>query len=195
MDLAEWVSLKDKVAVVTGASKGLGREFALNLSKAGAHVVITCRHEADLEETAYKIKALDILINNAGIERINKSPEETSLEEWNLVINTNVTGPFLCSKAAAPVMKKQHKGKIINLSSKSGFTDVIGVAPGYYETEPNRKFFINKPDLHKKVIDLIPFRRLGDITELSGLVVCLASDISNYMTGTTILIDGGYNLW
>ena len=259
MSLDKLVSVKDKVAIVTGASKGLGREFAIALAKAGAHVVITCRHKADLEETADKIRNLDlkvltiesditdevqvqhmvdftvgkfgridILVNNAGTERINKPPEETSLEEWNFVIHTNVTGPFLCSKAAAPVMKKQKKGKIINLSSKSGFTvgryfhggsydvsksavamltkvlavewapyniNVIGIAPGYYGTEPNRKFFIDKPDLYNKVIDLIPLGRLGNITELSGLVVCLASDITNYMTGTTILIDGGYNIW
>ena len=69
------------------------------------------------------------------------------------------------------------------------------VAPGYYDTKPNREFFVDNPELYKKVIDLVPLRRLGDIGELSGLIVCLASDISNYMTGTTVLIDGGYNIW
>jgi gluconate 5-dehydrogenase len=125
-------------------------------------------------------------------------------------------------------MKKQQSGKIINLSSKSGFTvgryfhggsydvskaaiamltkalavewapyhiNVNAVAPGYYDTKPNREFFVDNPELYKKVIDLVPLKRLGDIRELSGLVVCLASDISNFMTGTTILIDGGYNIW
>jgi NAD(P)-dependent dehydrogenase (short-subunit alcohol dehydrogenase family) len=73
--------------------------------------------------------------------------------------------------------------------------NVNAVAPGYYNTIPNQRFLKKEPGLYDKVLDLIPLRRLGDLKELAGLVVVLASDISNYMTGTTILIDGGYHCW
>jgi len=259
VDRSDPTGVRDRVAVVTGASRGLGREFAIGLAKAGARLVISCRHGTALEDTAEKISALgrdplvveaditdegqvqrlvdlsiekfgriDILVNNAATERINKSPEETSLSEWNFVIQTNVTGPFICARAVVPVMQQQRGGKIINLSSKSGFTvgryfhggsydvskaavamltkvlavewsrynvHVIGVAPGYYDTEPNQRFFISNPDMYRKVIDLVPLGRLGNLAQLGDLVVCLASDVSNYMSGTTVLIDGGYNVW
>lgn len=182
-----------------------------------------------VEETVGRYGRLDILVNNAGAMRVNKAPEDTSPEEWRFVIDTNVNGTFYCCREAAIQMKKQPRGgKIINLSSKSGFTvgrhfhggsydvskaavvmltkalavewapyniNVNAIAPGYYDTQPNRDFFVNNPEMYRKVIDLVPLKRLGNIEELSGLVVCLASDISNYMTGTTILIDGGYNIW
>ena len=257
--IQELISLEGKVAVVTGASRGLGSAFARALAEAGADVSLSCRHLAELEDTAGAVRALgrqaleieadvtspdqvrelvgltvkrfgrlDVLVNNAGAMRINKPPEETTPEEWRFVIDTNVNGTFYCCREAALQMKKQQSGKIINLSSKSGFTvgrhfhggsydvskaaivmltkalavewapyniRVNAIAPGYYDTQPNRDFFLNNPELCAKVVDLVPLKRLGDVGELAGLVVCLASDIANYMTGTTILIDGGYNIW
>lgn len=259
MSIHELINLTGKVALVTGASRGLGSAFAQALAEAGADLAITSRHKDELSDTARAVRGtgrkvleleaditnpdrvqqmvrstvarfgkLDILVNNAGAMRINKPPEETTPEEWRFVIDTNINGTFYCCREAAVQMKKQQSGKIINLSSKSGFTigrhfhggsydvskagiamltkalavewapyniNVNAVAPGYYDTKPNREFFVDNPELYKKVIDLVPLKRLGDIRELSGLVVCLASDISNYMTGTTILIDGGYNIW
>ena len=73
--------------------------------------------------------------------------------------------------------------------------NVFGVAPGYYNTEPNHQWFNENPEIRERVMDLIPLRRLGNIEELAGLVACLASDITNYMTGSTLLIDGGYTTW
>ena len=259
MGIHELIDLTGKVALVTGASRGLGSAFARALAEAGADLAVSCRHEGELRDTARTVREagrevpeleaditrpdqvqqmvqstvarfgrLDILVNNAGAMRINKPPEETTPEEWRFVIDTNINGTFYCCREAAIQMKKQQSGKIINLSSKSGFTigrhfhggsydvskagiamltkalavewapyniNVNALAPGYYDTKPNREFFVDNPELYKKVIDLVPLKRLGDIRELSGLVVCLASDISNYMTGTTILIDGGYNIW
>jgi NAD(P)-dependent dehydrogenase (short-subunit alcohol dehydrogenase family) len=73
--------------------------------------------------------------------------------------------------------------------------NVFAVAPGYYYTDPNRKWFEKNTEIYEKVTDMIPLKKLGDIRELGGLIACLASDITNYMTGSTILIDGGYTIW
>jgi NAD(P)-dependent dehydrogenase (short-subunit alcohol dehydrogenase family) len=69
------------------------------------------------------------------------------------------------------------------------------VAPGYYGTAPNLRWFNSNPEIQRKVLVLIPLGRLGDMRELAALVVVLASDVSNYMTGSVVLIDGGYTLW
>jgi len=171
---------------------------------------------------------IDILVNNAATERQNFPPEETSLENWSFVINTNVNGPFLCAREVGKVMISQKRGKIINLASMSGMiinkyfhggsydvsksavaaltkalavewakynVNVIAVAPGYYGTTPNQKWFEANPEIHRQVIDMIPLQRLGKIEELAALVAVLASDVSNYMTGSTVVIDGGYTSW
>ncbi len=183
----------------------------------------------DLFEYALDIwGGVDILINNAGAMRINKELTETSIVEWNSVINTNINGVFLCSREAAVMMKKQKYGKIINISSMSGeivnkyfnpgayevsksalrmMTKVFAVelaeygvavnaiAPGYYDTKPNRDFFINNMELKSKIMDLIPKKKLGDLNELGRLAVFLSSDGVDYLTGQTIVIDGGYTIW
>jgi gluconate 5-dehydrogenase len=171
---------------------------------------------------------IDILINNAATGRVNIPPHETTLEQWSSVLETNVTGPFICSREVGKVMIEQKKGKIINIASMSGYIinkyfhggsydvskssvvaltkalavewapyniNVFAVAPGYYCTDPNRRWFESNAEIQQKVTDMIPLKKLGDIKELGGLVACLASDITNYMTGSTILIDGGYTVW
>jgi NAD(P)-dependent dehydrogenase (short-subunit alcohol dehydrogenase family) len=72
---------------------------------------------------------------------------------------------------------------------------VNALAPGYYGTAPNLRWFQSNPEIHSKVLDLIPLKKLGTIEELAGLVAVMASDICSYMTGSVILIDGGYTLW
>jgi NAD(P)-dependent dehydrogenase (short-subunit alcohol dehydrogenase family) len=171
---------------------------------------------------------IDVLVNNAAAMRINKPPEATSLDEWRSVIDTNVTGAFLCCREAGKVMIAQRSGKIVNIASISGRIvnkyfhggsyevskaammmltrtlatewaqyniGVNAVAPGYYDTQPNRDFFAREPDLYERVLDLIPQRRLGNLDELGDLILTLASDSANYMTGSVITIDGGYTLW
>ncbi len=171
---------------------------------------------------------LDILVNNAGAMRINKPPEATSLAEWQSVIDTNITGTFLCCREAGKAMIRQKRGWIVNIGSMSGMVvnryfhggsyevskcamhmltkvlavewaryniNVNAVAPGYYDTEPNRNFFAERKELYEKVLDLIPLRTLGDIEQLSGLVLTLVTDASAYMTGTVIPINGGYTIY
>jgi gluconate 5-dehydrogenase len=154
--------------------------------------------------------------------------EDLSLEDWEHVMDLNLTHCFICSKLIGREMIKRRKGKIINTASMSGiivnrgvfgrtyetskaaviaFTkalaadwapynvNVNAIAPGYFLTEPNRRWFIEKPELKKIVEESIPIGRLGQPEEIGGLAVYLASDASNYMTGSVILIDGGYTLW
>jgi len=179
-------------------------------------------------KTVERTGRVDILLNNAAAMRCNKPPEETSLEEWKFVIDTNVTGTFLCSREAGKVMIRQNSGRIVNIASMSGAVSnkylhggsyevskaavmmltkafasewaqynikVNAVAPGYYETEPNRNFFLNDPALYAKILDLIPARKLGDLEELARLILFLSSPELDYMTGSTITIDGGYTIW
>lgn len=259
MGIAELLSLRDRVAIVTGASRGLGAAFAAALAGAGAHVVVTSRHAGELEAAAAAVRAhgrealavesdvtsesevramveraverfgrIDILVNNAAAERANVPPEETSLESWRSVMRTNVDGCFLCAREVGRVMIGQKRGRIINMASMSGQiinryfhggsydvskSAVVGLtralatewaphnitvnalAPGYYGTAPNLRWFQSNPEIHAKVLDLIPLRRLGTIEELAGLVAVMASDICSYMTGSVIAIDGGYTLW
>ena len=181
-----------------------------------------------LEQTVKCTNRLDVLVNNAGAMRINKSPQETSLEEWRSVIDTNINGTFLCCREAARFMIEQKRGRIINISSMSGtivnkyfhggyyevskaainmLTKVLAtewapynisvnaIAPGYYDTKPNRDFFKRESGLLEKITELIPQRRLGDLEALSDLVVSIATTRSNYLTGTVIPVDGGYTLW
>ncbi len=179
-------------------------------------------------ETVKWTSRVDVLINNAAAMRINKPPEETTVDEWRSVLDTNVTGAWLCCREAGKVMIGQQSGKIVNIASISGYVvnkyfhggayevskaalmmltktlatewaqhniSVNAIAPGYYDTQPNRDFFAQEADLYQRVLDLIPLRRLGNLEELTDLVLLLASDTANYMTGSTITIDGGYTLW
>jgi NAD(P)-dependent dehydrogenase (short-subunit alcohol dehydrogenase family) len=259
LSLSKLLSLEGRVALVTGASRGLGKAFAEALAEAGADLVICSRHLPELSETAAGIRAfgrealaleadvtqeeqvaalvrqaaerfgrIDVLVNNAGTERHNVPPEETSLESWKHVIDTNVTGSFLCAREVGKVMIPRRRGKIINLASLSGIIinkhfhggsydvskaavvgltkalatewaphgiNVMALAPGYYGTAPNLRWFQGNPEIHRAVLDLIPVGRLGSIEELAALVAVLASDVSNYMTGCTLVIDGGYTVW
>jgi gluconate 5-dehydrogenase len=171
---------------------------------------------------------VDILINNAGAMRNNKPLTDTSLAEWSSVMDTNINGTFVCCREAAAIMKKQKSGKIINISSMSGFiankyfhpgsyevsksahkmltkvfalelaehnVAVNAIAPGYYDTQPNRDFFINNADLNDKIMSMIPRGKLGTLEELGHLAAYLSSDAVEYLTGQTIIIDGGYTIW
>ena len=143
--------LKGKVAIVTGASQGIGQAIALAFAREGARVVLAARSRANLEGTAKKVAALagtslvvptdvtdegqaraligrtlaeygtlDVLVNNSGIAGPTKPVEEVTKEEWEECMSVNVTGMFLCSKYVVPVMKRNRRGRIINVSSISG---------------------------------------------------------------------------
>lgn len=244
--------LKDKVAIVTGAAKGLGRAFALKLAEEGARVMTVTRRDMDnLHETVRQIQSLggrasffqadiareeqtlqmanatikefgkiDILVNNAAVyDGIKRKPfYEITLEEWDLVMNVNMKGAFLTTRAVFPYMKAQHYGKIINLASEVFFTGshgfahyvaskggIIGltralavelgpynicincVAPGFTDTEASRGL----TDVTQYDTSKTPLRRLERPEDLTGAVVFLAASESDFITGQTLLVDGG----
>ncbi|MEH7234805.1 3-oxoacyl-[acyl-carrier-protein] reductase [Bacillus sp. JJ1562] len=242
--------LNGKVALVTGASRGIGRTIAIELAKAGAKVAVNYSgSEQKANEVVDEIKALgqeafaiqanvsdadsvanmvkeviasfgslDILVNNAGITRDNLLMRMKE-EEWDDVININLKGVFLSTKAVTRQMMKQRSGKIINIASIVGVSGnpgqanyvaakagVIGltktaakelasrninvnaVAPGFITTDMTDKL---PEDVKNDMLKLIPLARFGETTDISGVVLFLASDQSNYMTGQTLHIDGG----
>ena len=246
------VSLENHVAVVTGASKGLGREMAEALAEAGAKVALVARNEELLSEVVRGIRArggtaeyimadvtdetaaaevdqmikeafgvCDILINNAGIN--NRKPiEEMSLDEWHEILEVNLTGPFSMSRTFVPGMKGLRWGRIINMTSimshvslpnrtgysttKSGllgFTRALalelapynitvnGISPGPFATEMNRPL-IEDPDKNSQFLASIPVGRWGKVEEIGSLAVYMCSEAAGFLTGTDVVIDGGW---
>jgi len=242
--------LAGKTALVTGASRGIGRAIALKLAEAGANVVVNyAGSEAAAAETVARIKelgrdailvranvsqteevgemfktaldhfgAVDILVNNAGITRDNLLMRMKE-EEWDEVIATNLKGVFNCLKAATRPMMKQRSGKIINITSVVGVlgnpgqanyvaakAGVIGltktaarelasrgitvnaVAPGFIDTEMTA---VLPEEVKAGMMAQIPLGRLGQTDDIASVVLFLASDAANYMTGQTLHVDGG----
>jgi NAD(P)-dependent dehydrogenase (short-subunit alcohol dehydrogenase family) len=243
--------LTGKIAVVTGASRGLGQYFGRALARAGADLVITSRTLASLAPFQKEIEALgrravpleldvrshesiermaeaaaqaygkiDILVNNAGCN-VRKPAVEITWDDWNLVLETNLRGTFFVAQAVAKHMIPRGYGRIINIGSvtcvfgyaglgpycasrggvkqltmsladdwgKHGIT-VNCLAPGWFRTEQNKVLYENQEWLDY-LVDRIPLKRPGKPTDLEGAVVFLASDASEYITGQTLLIDGG----
>ena len=244
--------LKEKVAIVTGAAKGLGRAFALKLAQEGAKVMVVTRKDMDnlrqtvkqitdnggkaqlfqadvsreedtkamAEATNKEFGKIDILVNNAAIyDGIKRRPfYEIGLDEWDLVMSVNIKGAFLAARAVFPYMKENKYGKIVNLASEVFFTGshgfahyvaskggIIGltralavelgphnicincVAPGFTDTEASRGL----ADVTKYDTSKTPLRRLEKPEDLTGAVVFLVSPESDFITGQTLLVDGG----
>ncbi|MGC8602250.1 MAG: SDR family NAD(P)-dependent oxidoreductase [Desulfomonilaceae bacterium] len=247
--------LTDRVALVTGASKGLGKSIAMALAGVGANVALYARNRNDLESVKNTIESLgrraeifcvdvldkntldeaakdtikafghvDILVNNAGVN-IRKPVLELAPEEWDLVINTNLKGYFLMAQAVVPHMLDRSYGKVINMasifgavglssqlayaSSKGGVIQmtkvmalewakqgiqVNAIAPTYFET-PLVAQLRNDSERYNFIVERTPMGRWGQPDEIAGIAIFLASQASDFITGQTIFIDGGWTAW
>ena len=243
--------LDGKIALITGAGSGLGRQFAKTLSGAGATVVLAARRKEKLEETASAVSedggssycvsldvtnsgsigdcfaeiisevgTPDVLVNNAGIAIDNYLLDQTE-DEWDAVLDTDLKGVFLVGQAAAKAMIEAGKpGSIINIASilglavaktlasygaaKAGVISltrtmalewvrhkirVNAIAPGYFMTEMNEHQL--NTDAGEYLKNRIPMKRIGELVELGGPLLLLATDAGGYMTGSVVTVDGG----
>ncbi len=239
------------MAIVTGASRGLGQYFGRALARAGANLVITSRNHGSLDPFKTEIEALgrralplqldvcnyesiqkmvnmacetygkiDILVNNAGCN-LRKPAVDVAWDDWNLVLDTNLRGSFFVAQAVAKKMIPRRYGRIINIGSVTcvfgyaglapycasrggirqltmSLADDWGVhgitvnclAPGWFETEQTAVLYKNR-EWVEYICDRIPLKRPGKPNDLDGTIVFLASDASEYITGQTLLVDGG----
>ena len=248
--MADRFDLTGKVALVTGASGGLGLHFAHTLAEAGAKVALAARRMEQLEanvaaiggdasiavamdvtdpdsvdrgmaEVAERLGPAGIVVNNSGVTA-TRSALDLAADEWDRIMDTNLKGAWLVARAAARrLIEARLPGSIINIASILGFrvaghvapyaaskaglvqlTQALALewarhrirvnasAPGYIETDVNRDFFASNSG--KALIARIPQRRLGQIGDLDGALLLLASDASAYMTGSSIVVDGGH---
>ncbi len=246
------MELAGRVAVITGASRGLGKAMALALAPAGVKLALVARDverlsavaaearqlgaeaevfQADIANEAQVIQleqqvsrvfgSVNILINNAGIN-IRKFCVDYTLEEWNSVLTTNLTSVFLMCRAFVPHMQGRGYGRVINITSIMahislpqrtvycaskagvlGFTralalehardniTVVAISPGPFATEMTEGI-INDPEKSEQFMSHTPMRRWGDAKDVGKLALFLCSEDASFITGTDMVIDGGW---
>ena len=243
------MKFKDEVVLVTGSTRGIGKEIAIAFAQEGAISIIMGRNAEAAEKTKDEIlakglkaesfacdvtnsknteeivnkildkyKRIDILVNNAGITKDNLLLR-MSENDWDDVININLKGVFNCTKIVSKAMLKAKKGKIVNIASIIGITgnagqanyaaskagiigftksvakeiasrgiNVNAIAPGYIETDMTAQL---KDSLKEELLKSIPLGSLGKATDVAGACLFLASKEASYITGQTIVVDGG----
>jgi NAD(P)-dependent dehydrogenase (short-subunit alcohol dehydrogenase family) len=253
MSKADRFRLDGAVAVVTGAGGGIGRAGSVAFAEAGADIAVVGRNRAKLDETARSVEAVgrraliaeadvtheasvgrareeilrafgkvDILFNNAGITS-PKALTELAPDEWQRIIDVNLTGAYLCARAFAPDMIARRHGRIIQMgsilsgrgmatrtaycASKAGLAN-LGAAMAFelgphgitvntigatvIVTDLNRELVQTQPQLYDRVRARSALGRLGEVEDVTGVLVFLASSAAAFVTGQTIYVDGGY---
>ncbi|RKU25863.1 2-deoxy-D-gluconate 3-dehydrogenase [Candidatus Poribacteria bacterium] len=247
--------LNDKVMLITGSGKGIGRGIALAAAQMGAKILLNSRTLADLEEVASEIHAnggeaepvvfdvskmdevargaqaaidvwgrIDVLVNNAGTNR-PKPALELSEEDWDAIYDLNLKGLFFLTQTLVKPMIARKNGKIINISSTMGLVGgplrtaysgskggvvlltkglavewaphnvtVNAVAPAFTRT-PLADVLLQRKEFYEDVVRRIPMGRVGEVDEVVGAVLFLASEAANWVTGQTIAVDGGWVAW
>ncbi|XVJ60572.1 MAG: 3-oxoacyl-[acyl-carrier-protein] reductase [Tepidisphaera sp.] len=241
-----------RVALVTGASRGIGKGVALRLAAQGRHVVLMARSEGPLNDLKAQIEAaggsasvktcdiadnkafgaaieavgtelgrLDILVNNAGITK-DGLLLRMSDEDWGTVLQTNLTSAFIAARVAGRLMMKNRFGRIVNIGSTSGIVGNAGqanyaaakaglvglsksiarelggkgitcnvVAPGYIETDMTASL---PEEIKQKIQDMVAVRRLGTVDDIAAAVAYVTSDDAGFLTGQTLIVDGGMTM-
>lgn len=248
--------LSGKVALITGAGRGIGRSSAIGMAVAGADVAVVSRTPKELDEVVASVEALgkraigiptdmsapesparvigtcmeqlgrlDILINNAG-RMVRKQAEETLPEDWDKVLNLNLKTTAEMCRLSLPHLRKNPGANIVNMSSITGligtplraayastkvgilgYTRVLAkelategirvnaVSPGVIDTAFVTPYLADKPEVEADMLRRIPMGRVGTPEEVAGAIVFLASPAASYVTGQTIVIDGGWTLF
>jgi NAD(P)-dependent dehydrogenase (short-subunit alcohol dehydrogenase family) len=251
MSISETLRLDGRTALVTGASRGIGRQAALTLAAAGATVVLAARSAEDLAEVAAAARQagapdalvavtdvmdeeaveaaagaavedtgrLDVVVNVAGGQGFTAYVADTRTEGWDKVLALNLRSVFVGCRAAMAHLPQG--GSIVNVASIAGFTASPGLAaygaakagvisltrtlaveaaphgvrvnclaPGWVRTELTRRMW-SDPETSRALVAQIPMGRWADVEELAGPLLLLASDAGSYITGTTLVVDGG----
>jgi len=248
----ELFDLTDRVAIITGGSRGIGEAIAIALSEFGAKVVLASRKIEGLNAVKEKIEAqgrqahcipahmgdldslqavvdgtldvygtIDILVNNAATNPIFGPVTEAETAAWDKIMDVNLKGIFHLTKAVGKVMIEKGKGAIVNISteaavrpapflgiysiSKAGVdmatkvfaqewgsfgVRVNGIAPGLVQTRFSQALWANE-EILKQALSRVPLGRMAQPSEIAGLAVFLASDAASFITGQTVLVDGG----